>query len=56
MSPVCGIFNYKDVLYGMKYIFLNVWLILTMDTIETQITNQINLYKYEVRGEIYRVK
>ena len=27
-----------------------------METIETQTTSQINFDKYEVRGEIYRVK
>ena len=38
--------------YGMKQILWNFWLILTMETIETQFTSQINFDKYEMRGEI----
>ena len=40
----------------MKQILLNFWLILTMETIEAQTTSLINFDKYQVRGEIYRVK
>ena len=40
----------------MKQILSNFGLILTMETIETQTTSQINFDKYEVSGEIYRVK
>ena len=42
-------FSDRVVEYGMKQILI-------METIETQTTSQINFDKYEVRGEIYRVK